>query len=227
MYQIRSLLLSWSLVKVNRARRAAHPRDPRGPTLRGVAEVRSSGDEPAEFTRAVEVLTAVTLRPEVAVEAIRPPRKLAPWSFALGARVSHGGEEVATGRLILLHDPEGYEAWSGTLRLVAFAAAELDGEMARDPLLPEVGWSWLLDALAEHDAGYTAVGGTVTLISSTRFGDLSARPASTDLELRGSWTPRGDLGAHLRAWADLLCSAGGLPPPGVALLPQQWGRAGA
>lgn len=189
-----------------------------------MAEVCSPGDEPAEFTRAVEVLTAVTLRPEVTVEPIRPPRKLAPWSFALGARVTHGGEEVATGRLILLHDPAGHEAWSGTLRLVAFAAAEFDGEMARDPLLPEVGWSWLLDALAEHEAGYSAAGGTVTLIASTRFGDLAGRPPTTDLELRGSWTPHGDLGAHLRAWADLLCSAAGLPPPGVALLPQPSGE---
>lgn len=191
-----------------------------------MAEVRSSGDEPAEFTHAVEALTAVTLRPEVTVEPTRPPRKLAPWAFALGARVSHAGQDVASGRLVLLHDPDSYEAWSGTLRLVMFASAELDGEMARDPLLPEVGWSWLLDALAEHGADHISAGGTVTLIASTRFGELAGRPASADLELRGSWTPRGDLGAHLRAWADMLCSAAGLPPPGVALLPQQWGEAG-
>ncbi|HEX5496651.1 MAG TPA: DUF3000 domain-containing protein [Mycobacteriales bacterium] len=190
-----------------------------------MAEVRSPGDEPAEFTRAVEALTAVSVRPEVTVEPIRPPRKLAPWSFALGARVSQGGEEVASGRLILLHDPAGYEAWAGTLRLVTFASAELDGEMARDPLLPEVGWSWLLDALAEHGADYASAGGTVTLIASTRFGDLAGRPTTTDLELRGSWTPRGDVGPHFRAWVVMLCSAAGLPPPGVALLPQQWGEA--
>jgi Protein of unknown function (DUF3000). len=189
-----------------------------------VAEVRSSDGEPAEFTRAVEALTAAALRPDVAVEPLPPPRRLAPWSFALGARVAHGGQDVATGRLVLLHDPAGHEAWHGTLRLVAFATAELDGDMARDPLLPEVAWSWLLDALAEHDAGYAAAGGTVTLIASTRFGDLAERAPSTDIELRGSWTPQGDLGAHLRAWGDLLCSAAGLPPPGVALLPLSPGQ---
>lgn len=211
---------------MNEPRRAAPAQHPHGPTLRVVAEVRSSGGEPAEFTRAVEALTAGVLRPDVAVERIRPPRRLAPWSFALGARVTHGGAEVATGRLVLLHDPDGYEAWHGTFRLVAFATAELDGDMARDPLLPEVAWSWLLDALAEHDASYTAAGGTVTLVSSTRFGDLAERAPGTDVELRGSWTPRGDLDAHLRAWGDLLCSAAGLPPPGVALLPQSPGQAG-
>lgn len=169
-------------------------------------------------------MTAVTLRPEVVVERVRPPQKLAPWSFALGAQVFHGGEEVATGRLVLLHDPLGYEAWSGTMRLVGFVTAELDADMARDPLLPQVGWSWLLDALAEHDATHACAGGTVTLSSSTRFGELADEHTTTDVELRASWTPLSDLGRHVRAWSDLLCSAAGLPPPGVALLPQPWGE---
>lgn len=211
-----------SPISANPTRRAVRSRVGHGPTLRDVVDVRTSGDVPAQFARAVETLSAATLRPELTVERIRPPQRLAPWSFALGSRVVHDGDEVATGRLVLLHDPAGYEAWDGTLRLVSYITAELDAEMAYDPLLPEVGWSWLLEALAEHSAPYTAVGGTVTLTTSTRFGDLAGPQATIDLELRASWTPLGDdLGPHARAWGDLSCIAAGLPPQGVAVLPRQ------
>ena len=37
-----------------------------------------------------------------------------------------------------------------------------DAEMATDPFLPEVGWSWLTDALDHHGAHYKAAAGTVT-----------------------------------------------------------------
>lgn len=223
-YRFGVLTRPGSPVVVSLPRRAAHRPGDRGPTLRNVTEV-GSGGVPAEFARAVESLTAVSLRPEVIVERIRPPQRLAPWSFALGAQVLHNGDEVASGRLVLLHDPAGYEAWEGTMRLVSFASADLDSEMAADPLLPAVGWSWLRDALADNDAQHTSAAGTVTLSSSTRFGDLADQATSTEIELRASWTPLDDdLGQHLRAWSDLLCSAAGLPPPGVAMLPQQWGE---
>ena len=39
-------------------------------------------------------------------------------------------DEVATGRLILLHDPAGHEAWEGTLRLVTYVTVELEPELA-------------------------------------------------------------------------------------------------
>ena len=42
------------------------------------------------------------------------------------------------------------------------------------------------------------------------------------MEVRASWTPLGnDLGAHLLAWSDLLCTIAGLPPlpEGVIALP--------
>ena len=68
--------------------------------------------------------------------------------------MTRDGEEVATGRLILLHDPAGHDAWDGTLRLVTYVTAELEPEIATDPLLSEVAWSWLIDALDAHDATY-------------------------------------------------------------------------
>jgi hypothetical protein len=148
---------------------------------------------------------------------MRPPQRLAPWSHAISLEVTVDGLSLATGRLILLHDPAGHQTWEGTFRLVGFAAAEMEPDIGRDPMLAEVGWSWLIDALGDQRARYTAAGGTVTQTASTRFGDLAGPQATLDLELRASWTPLDtDFGAHLRAWAALLCTAAGLPPEGVS-----------
>ena len=187
---------------------------------RGVPRPRARALAPAEFAAAVRSLQLVKVRSEVRVEEVRPPQKLAPWTHAIALTVLVGDDEAATGRLVLLHDPNGYEAWEGTMRLVGYASADLDPEMAGDPLLPEVGWSWLLDSLESAGADYRAAGGTVTQTSSTRFGDLAGPRRSTDLELRASWTPVGqDVSAHLQGFADLLCTAAGLPPAGVTALP--------
>jgi hypothetical protein len=179
-----------------------------------------SAVRPEVFRAAVESLEATVVRPEVRVGPIRPPQRLAPWSYALSAdALAADGTELATGRLVLLHDPEGYEAWDGVLRLVAYASAELDPEMGVDPMLPRVGWSWLTEALTDRGAAYRAAGGTVTQTSSTRFGDISGPQSSVGLELRASWTADDpDLGPHLLAYVDLLCAAAGLPPEGITVL---------
>ncbi len=174
---------------------------------------------PESFARAVAGLRSVVPRPEIVLEDLPAPQRLAPYSFALGGIVSREGEEVATGRLVLLHDPDGHESWGGTLRLVTYVTAEMEAELATDPLLPAVGWSWLTDALSAYEARYTAIGGTVTQTMSTRFGVLAGPPSAADLEIRASWTPLSeDLAAHLEAWCALLASTAGLPPPGVTAL---------
>ena len=179
---------------------------------------------PECFARAVAGLRGVKARPEILLEEVAAPQRLAPYSFALGATVLRGQDEVATGRLVLLHDPDGHDAWAGTLRVVTYVTAELEPDMAGDPMLAEVGWSWLIDALAAGGAKYTAAGGTVTQVTSTRFGDLAGPPDSTDIELRASWTPLDeDLGPHLSAWCILLASTAGLPPPGITLLASNGG----
>lgn len=175
---------------------------------------------PEVFREAVASLTSTRVRPEVRVEPLRPPQRLAPWSYAISADV-HGadGEELATGRLVLLHDPDGVEAWDGVLRLVAFASAELEQQMGVDPMLPAVGWSWLTGALDERAAAYRAAGGTVTQTTSTRFGDLVGPSTTVALEMRASWTAdTSDMSRHLSAFVDMLCLAAGLPPEGVTLL---------
>jgi hypothetical protein len=178
-------------------------------------------NSPSEFRTAVDSLRRTRVRSEIRVEPIRPPQRLAPWSYALSAEIpSRDGAELATGRLVLLYDPDGVEAWDGVLRLVAFASAEIEPDIGGDPMLPEVGWSWLTGALADRAAAHRAAGGTVTQTTSTRFGDLHGPRTTVTLELRGSWTPESaDLCPHLLAFADLLSMAAGLPPEGVTVLP--------
>src|SRR6478609_1956707 len=168
---------------------------------------------PEAFRTAVSSLLTTRVRREARVERIRPPQRLAPWSFAVAVDISTSSNpDCATGRLVVLYDPEGAEAWDGELRLVGYAQADLAADMAGDPLLPAVGWSWLTEALEQRAAAHTAVGGTVTQTTSTRFGDVHGPTSTTQLELRGSWTATStDLSPHLLAFVDLLCVAAGLP----------------
>ena len=187
------------------------------------------GESSAEFAQAVQDLRAARLRPEVRLTEVPAPSRIAPYAVALTAEVvtagvSEEGDELASGRFVLLHDPSAPEPWDGVWRAVTFARAELEPELANDPMLGAVGWSWLMDALAHHDARYVAEGGTVTRVVSESFAGLEDRAATVEMEIRASWTPTGpDLGIHLHAWADLLCTIAGLPPlpEGVVALPGQ------
>src|ERR1700738_2160799 len=180
--------------------------------------------EPAQFQAAVAAMNNVEVRPEIELGPIRPPQRLVPFRYALGAEVGHPATAVgqkrsegdACGRLILLHDPDGAEAWDGTMRLVAYIQADLDSTEAVDPLLPEVAWSWLVEALDARAEHVTALGGTVTATTSVRYGDISGPPRAHQLELRASWTAiTPDIGTHVEAFCEVLEHAAGLPPVGV------------
>ncbi len=169
-------------------------------------------------------MNSAQVRAEIELGPIRPPQRLAPYSYALGAEVKHAETEIipersegdAFGRLILLHDPDGSEAWDGTMRLVAYIQADLDSTEAVDPLLPEVAWSWLVDALDARAEHVTALGGTVTATTSVRYGDISGPPRAHQLEMRASWTATSlELGTHVQAFCEVLEHAAGLPPAGV------------
>ncbi len=185
------------------------------------------GEDSAEFTQALRDLRVARLRPEVRLTEVPAPSRIAPYAVAMTAEVVTAelpdeGDELASGRFVLLHDPSAPEPWDGVWRVVTFARAELEPELAIDPALGGVGWSWLVEALAQHDAPYVAEGGTVTRVVSESFAGLADRPATVEMEIRASWTPTGpNLGVHLQAWADLLCMIAGLPPlpEGVVALP--------
>src|SRR5258707_9140272 len=140
----------------------------------------------------------------------------------MAATADRDGDEAGTGRLVLLYDPDGHEGWTGVFRLVAYVRADIEEEMAADPLLGEVGWSWLIDALEMHAPGYTAPSGTVTRVITEGFGTKSDELPATGFELRASWSPPqdADLGVNVAAWSDLLVAAAGLPaqPPGTRAL---------
>ncbi|MGP3922801.1 DUF3000 domain-containing protein [Streptomyces sp. 8N616] len=210
---------------------AAQERIPDGAD--GTGNTEEDGN-PLAFRQAVEALRTARLRPEMEIDQARPPQRLAPFSYALEAAVVQSGKDLADGRLVLLHDPAGHDAWKGTFRLVTLVRAELEPEMAADPLLPEVCWSWLTGAFEARGVAYGEPSGTVTLAGSHYFGGLANRAPATQIEIRASWTPREgaggapDAGAHLAAWCELLCQIGGLPPGGgpdaaVVSLPQRRG----
>ena len=170
-------------------------------------------------------------RPELKLGEIPAPTRLAPYAVAMGAEVfSHAPKtrqrpvhgpaalafaagnpatpeddednELATGRFILLHDPDGSAVWEGEFRIVTYIRAQLEPDMGNDAMLGPVAWTWLVEA----------------------FGTLAGRPETIDIELRASWTPvTPDAGAHLEAWSDMVCTFAGLPPlpPGVTPLPSR------
>ncbi|MBI9115281.1 DUF3000 domain-containing protein [Sanguibacter sp. YZGR15] len=187
---------------------------------------------PEDFLAALRSLRAAQVRPEVRLTEVPAPRRIAPYAAALNGEVASGELErtghSASGRFIVLHDPRGQDAWEGTYRMVTLVRATLDPEMGADPLLTEVAWSWVEEALARTGAVAHAQGGTVTRVASESFGTLASREQETEVEIRASWSPRGpggpgapvDLGPHLAAWANLMCTTTGLPtyPDGVTPL---------
>ncbi|GAA4698173.1 DUF3000 domain-containing protein [Nocardioides conyzicola] len=193
---------------------------------------------PAEFREAVATMHAARLRPEILCEEMPAPQRIAPWASALSADVTVDGVDVGTGRIILLHDPAGNEAWSGTFRCVAYARAEVDLELITDPMLAMVGWTWLTEALDEHGASYVAASGTVTRVATESFGGMADEGGTAQIEIRASWTPVApedapdlaplDLAPHVEAWGELLCTSAGLPPvpDGVAVMPSRRGQRG-
>ncbi|CAB4701854.1 MAG: DUF3000 family protein [Actinobacteria bacterium] len=190
---------------------------------------------PPEFREAVASMQSAKLRPEIFCEEMPAPQRIAPFSFALSADVTIDDTDVGTGRIILLHDPAGNDAWDGTFRCVAYARAEIDLDLVTDPMLAEVGWSWLAEALDAHGAAYASMSGTVTRVATESFGGMSDEGGTAQLELRASWTPCADadsdvpdIAPHVEAWGELMCTAAGLPPvpEGVAVMPSRRGQRG-
>lgn len=189
-----------------------------------------TGTVPRVFADAVAAMRGARLRPEVLVEEMPAPQRIAPYASALTGDVDVDDEEVGTGRIILLHDPDGNVAWEGEFRCVAYVRADLDPELITDPVLADVVWSWLTDALADHGAEHVAPSGTVTRVASESFGGMADEPGTAQVEIRASWTPvdPARVGDHVEAWGQLLCTAAGLEPvpDGVTAMPSRRGQRG-
>jgi hypothetical protein len=190
---------------------------------------------PDVFRAAVASMHAAVLRPEILCEEMPAPQRIAPHASALSADVTVDDVDLGTGRLILLHDPQGNDAWAGgTFRCVLYTRAEVELDLVSDPMLGEVGWSWLTEALETHQAGYLAASGSITRVATESFGGMAEEPGTAQIEIRASWTPEPDesgyvdVRPHVEAWAELMCTAVGLPPvpEGVAVMPSRRGQRG-
>lgn len=145
---------------------------------------------------------------------------MAPFAVAINGELAAAGFPEASGRFVVLHDPEGQAAWDGTTRVVALVKAGLDPEAGSDDLWAQVAWSWIEDALASTP--HRNLGGTVTKVTNESFGAMPDHQTEVAVEIRVSWTPEdNDLAPHLCAWADLVAACGGVPPlpDGVTMLP--------
>lgn len=189
---------------------------------------------PREFREAVAAMHAAVLRPELFCEEMPAPQRIAPYATALSADVTVDQDEVGTGRIILLHDPDGNDAWDGTFRCVAYCRCDVEPDLSGDPMLAAVGWSWLIDALEGHGAAFTAESGSVTTVTTESFGGMADDGGSAQIEVRASWTPILDddpaaIAAHVEAWGELLATAAGLEPvpEGVAVMPSRRGQRGS
>lgn len=186
--------------------------DPRSPAL------------PEAFARAVDDVRALSVRDDLVVREIPAPGGIAPYALALAGdvRPEEGAHEspYGTGRFILLHDPDEPDSWGSAWRIVCFAQAPLEPEIGTDPLLADVAWSWLVDALASRGAAAHSASGTATKTLSKGFGTLADEGEGAQIELRASWSPSGPISAHVEAWAELVCMLAGLPPgsEGIAVL---------
>ena len=111
---------------------------------------------PADFLFALGTLRQARCRSELHLDEIPAPSRLAPFAVALGAEVIGPGDspaggpvhgpaaaalarasgsddvELATGRFILLHDPDGSAVWDGEFRIVTYIRAQLEAEMGND-----------------------------------------------------------------------------------------------
>ncbi|MFT4307190.1 MAG: DUF3000 family protein, partial [Microbacterium sp.] len=133
--------------------------------------------ESSGFADVIAAARELQFRDDLRVHEIPAPSALAPDAFALAADIRPDGgaaSEHGTGRLVLLHDADEPEAWDGPWRIVCFAQAPLEPEIGTDPLVAEVAWSWLVDALDSRGAEYHAISGTSTKTLSTGFGGLAA-----------------------------------------------------
>jgi hypothetical protein len=181
---------------------------------------------PQGFLDAVASAGKAILRPELRVTETAAPEGLAPFQRAWAGDVdpsrATNDREFGTGRLVFLYDPSVPEQWGSAYRMVVFAQAPIDSTMGSDEFLPNVAWSWLVDALETRGASYQFPAGTATTVLSTGFGELASKEQGAQVEVRASWSPlSSDLKPHLEAWSEFVCMLAGFPPTpdGVSSLP--------
>jgi len=170
---------------------------------------------PARFQAALQSLKKSHIRSEVQLTEAPAPSRIAPYAIAIDGEIasSNSGDELASdtaqGTFVLLYDPQGQENWDGQFRIVTYLEVQVDRAEASDPMLPSVAWSWVTDAIEQHQV--SGLSGTVSLVSSSSFGEQGEKASKSVLQIRASWSPSTEqIGPHLAMWAEMLAIAGGL-----------------
>ena len=167
---------------------------------------------PEEFA---QIADQVQFREELQVVAAPAPKKLAPYGISLLGEID-SNRYFADSRIVILYNPEGDPAWNSSVRIIIFIKADIEAELADDPLILQIGWQWLQESLANSGASAMEISGTVTRTSAKGFGAIDEESPST-IEIRASWSPTeiSQLEKHIEAWGNLVCTAAGLDPEGI------------
>ena len=123
-----------------------------------------TGDD--TFRVAIDAMSRAALRPDFTWREIPAPSRMAPSAWAATGEIENQDEELASGRLVILHDPAGQEAWDGTFRMVALVQAQLEPEFSVEAMLGDVAWSWVTESLELHGADSRELGCTATRVVS-------------------------------------------------------------
>lgn len=180
--------------------------------------MKNLGDDSKQWIEITSEIKALlenrNIRTEIKLDHTAAPARLATHTAAIVADVDMHGEEIGNGRLVVLFEPLFQDTWDGNLRLVGFVSADLETELVTDPMLLEVGWSWVEDSFNERGLNPLALSGTVSRSGSQSFGDISMREPEGQVEIRVSWTvPASEsFTTHALAWIDLMTCAAGLEP---------------
>lgn len=169
----------------------------------------------AEFRLAANSFSHANIRSEVILDQIDAPQNLSRHALAFSCDVRSGDSDPSlfrgTGRFILLWDDAPQESWTNNYRIILYAKAPLETDIAFDDDSAEIAWAWLMTSLEQHGATVEVAGGTTTRVLSVGHGTLSNQNHHAELELRASWCPTSlDFAAHLEAWIDLICMMSGL-----------------
>lgn len=178
----------------DRVRRTSGDGDGAGPRPDGV---------PEPVWRAVRSVRAMRRVPGVRYREIAVPGTWAPWGIGVGLERGRGAR-TADGWILLGYRPgaaPGDRPW----RAVAYARLPLDGG---EDDAPGTCWGRMADCL--RSVRPDGLGGTVTVLHDTSFGELDRQPR-TVWEVRASWAPSApsgtlDAGAQTEAWARFLGS---------------------
>ncbi len=179
-------------------------------------EVKQQAGVAPEFALALESLRSLTMRPEVEVTEIIAPADMAKHAVAFSCDVkaesAHEKIDLGTGRIVILWDEAPQEAWGSNFRVVIFAKSPLETDIGADEYSAGVSWAWLISALEETGARYSAEAGTATRVISVGYGSLANQKEHSEVELRASWSPIDyELAPHMNAWQNLICMMSGYP----------------